>query len=48
VKVEKAQRVMQQQAMVRGQPSRLVELETWDGWLKITSSTHGIIVKQKI
>ena len=31
--------------MVRGQPARLVGLETWDGWL-ITGNTHDIFVIQ--
>ena len=33
--------------MVRGQPSRLVGLETWDGWL-IVGNTHDIFVMQNI
>ena len=31
--------------MVCGQPSRLVGLETWDGWL-IAGNTHDIFVMQ--
>ena len=31
--------------MVRGQPSRFVGLETWDGWL-IAGNTHDIFVMQ--
>ena len=31
--------------MVRGQPSRLVGLETWDGWL-IAGNTHDNFVMQ--
>ena len=31
--------------MVRGQPSRLVGLETWDGWL-FADNTHDIFVMQ--
>ena len=33
--------------MVREQPSRLVGLETWDGWL-IAGNTHDIFVMQNI
>ena len=32
-------------SMVRGQPARLVGLETWDGWL-IAGNTHDIFVIQ--